>query len=145
MHLKKIFPAIFFLFLFSIVSVSAQTETKKRTYNGSIRGETYTYKFNDEDFANTPAWNPETDEVPLSIRQAIVKAREHLPRFVPNADQFRVAHFFLRRVKNDRWFYQISFTCAAAGVACRDAEVRQFTILVKMDNTIIEPKKIIEQ
>lgn len=124
------------------IAVSAQEKKSITRPSGSIRGETYSYKYTREDFAETPSWNSENGEPPLSMTRALAIARANLPRFVADAENFKTGHITLRETGNDKWFYQISFICRAA--ECRDLPTRQFLVVVKMDGTLLEPKKLIE-
>ena len=124
------------------VEVSAQTKPAITKKTGSIRGETYRYKYTQDDFAETPSWNGEEGEPPFSLSRALEIARANLPRFVVGAENFKMNHISLRQTGNDKWFYQISFICRAA--ECRELPSRQFLIVVKMDGTILEPKRLVE-
>lgn len=130
--------ALIFTAFVSAVAVSAQSKPR---YSGSIRGETYSYKYTEQDFENTPAWNAENGEPPISISQALKIARENLPRFVENAEIWKTRRIFLQGTNNDKWFYNIAFSCS--GAVCKDLPTRQFSIIVKMDGNILEPKKIV--
>jgi len=130
-----------FVVCFSASSVAAQEITKPApTRKATIRGESFAYKLSDQDFANTPSWNQEEGEPPLSISRAVKIARENLPRFVKSADVLKIRQVTLQSMGEDRWFYRIDFFCF--GVHCREIEIRSFTAVVKMDGTIVEPKKI---
>lgn len=122
--------------------VSAQTETKTPVAKGSVSGETYRYKFSDADFSETPSWKSEDGEPPISITRAASIAKSNLPRFVTGAESFEIRRILLNAFGNDKWFYNISFSCRE--VTCRTLPTRQFSMIVKMDGTILEPKKIVE-
>lgn len=124
------------------IAVSAQDEKPIKRPSGSIRGETYRYKYTQDDFAETPSWNGKEGEPPFSLSRAVAIARANLPRFVSGAENFKMRHIMLRATGSDKWFYQISFACSIK--ECRELPTRQFTIIVKMDGTILEPKKIVE-
>lgn len=128
-------------------AIIAQTAEPKpsptRKASGSIGGETYRYKFNQDDFAETPSWNAENGEPPLSFSRAVQIARANLPRFVTGAEKFQIQRINLNPVGgNDKWMYNISFVCRAA--ECRELPTRQFAVIVKMDGTILEPKRVVE-
>jgi hypothetical protein len=52
----------------------------------------------------------------------------------------KVSDVTLQRMGQDKWYYRVRFSCF--GGQCRTLEVRSFVAIVKMDGTIIEPKKI---
>jgi hypothetical protein len=106
----------------------------------SFRGDSYAYKLTDQDFVNTPSWNQDEGEPPLSVSRAIKIARENLPRFVKNAETWKMRIATLQSMGEDKWYYRIHFFCS--GVVCREVEDRTFTAIVKMDGTIVEPKKV---
>lgn len=124
------------------IAVSAQTKKPTVKSTGSVSGETYRYKYNQDDFAETPSWNGDEGEPPLPLSRALAIARANLPRFVIGAENFKMRSVMLRATGNDKWFYQFSFSCAA--VTCRELPTRQFALIVKMDGTILEPKRIVE-
>lgn len=140
MSVKSVFLAAAFVFI-ACGAAFAQTETKRKSASGSVRGETYSYKYSDQDFADTPSWKPEESEPPISAQRAAQIARTNLSRFVSGAENFRVRRILLNGLNDDKWYYNISFVCA--GAACRELPTRQFSILVKMDGTILEPKRIV--
>jgi hypothetical protein len=88
-----------------------------------------------------PSWSGEDGEPPLVLAAAVKIARASLPRFVENAGAFRMRSVDLRRVGDDKWYYSVSFTCY--GASCRSVGTRSFQIIVKMDGTILEPKKVV--
>ena len=118
-----------------------QTAKPAVKYSGSMRGETYAYKYTEQDFADAPAWKAEEGEPPLNVTRALQIARANLPRFVEISEKWKVRHVWLQSVRDDKWFYNISFTCSDA--ACRELPTRQFSLIVKMDGSLLEPKKIV--
>jgi hypothetical protein len=143
MNLIKFLPSVSsaaFLFCFlSNVTFAQQPTRPPQAARASIRTENFAYKLSDEDFVNTPSWNQE-DEPPLSISRAVKIARENMPRFVKMPEIMKVSDVTLQRMGQDKWYYRVRFSCL--GGQCRDLEVRSFVAIVKMDGTIIEPKKI---
>lgn len=142
--LKKLFQILIITVALGCfgIAVFAQTKPTTTKSTGSIRGETYRYRYTQDDFAETPSWNAENGEPPLSISRASTIARANLPRFVTGAENFKMRHAMLRATGNEKWFYQISYFCP--GAVCRELPTRQFSIIVKMDGTILEPKRIVE-
>lgn len=141
MKRKVIFSAVFlfiFALTFAAMSVFAQDSTKARP-RAKIRGENYSYKLYDEDFVNTPKWNIEEGEPPVSISRSIQIAKVNLARFVEGSDNFKVRAIQLREFSNSgKWYYSIRFFCR--GKECRGLDIRSFQILVKMDESVVEPK-----
>src|SRR5712671_6722950 len=103
---------------------------------------TFRYNLSDDDFKNTPSWNPETDDSPLSTRKALVVARITLRRFVPDAETYEVEKLNLERFEPHKWVFEISFHCWDN--RCSDAAA-SFTVFVKMDGSAIEPEVIPKQ
>ena len=143
MNSRKLFSSFFFavcaVWFLSANAFAQETKTTVRrtaTYSGG----SYAYKLTDRDFTNSPSWNQDGGEPPLSISQAIKAARENLPRFVRNAEAWKMRIVTMQSFGEDKWYYRIHFFCS--GVVCRDIEDRNFTAIVKMDGTIVEPKKV---
>ena len=103
---------------------------------------TFRYNITDDDFKNTPSWNPETDDSPLSTREALNVARTTLHRFVPDEARFEVEKINLERFEPHKWVFEISFHCWDN--RCSDTAV-SFTVFVKMDGSVIEPEVSPEQ
>ena len=144
MNLKILLLSFFFvacIVCLSSNSIYAQDTKPTRPPRATITGESYAYKLTDQDFANTPSWNPEEGEPPLSVSRAVKVARETLPRFVKSAETWKMQQVILQSMGDDKWYYRIRFICLV-GVACREIEDRSFTAIVKMDGAIVEPKKV---
>lgn len=104
-------------------------------------GDGYAYKMTDLDFTDTPSWNgDEGGEPPLSLARAVKIARENLPRFVKSHESWKMRMAMLQTMGEEKWYYRINFFCT--GAACRDLETRTFMAIVKMDGTLVEPKKV---
>ena len=135
---------------FFILSVGLLLSTSAVAFSQSINassfrnGYTYTYKIDDDTVKNTPSWNPEKEDAPLSFRQAIDIARATLKRFAPKADdKWEVLEVKLQRIgtnypvrKDDKWIYEVEFYCFLGKCDVTDG----FTIYVKLDGTIAEPE-----
>ncbi len=122
-------------------AISAQEKKEPARNQGSIRGETYSYKYTEQDFADTPAWKIDDGEPPLPLSRAAQIARTNLARFVEGSENWKINRIWLQSLKDDKWFYNISFICS--GAQCRNLPTRQFAVMVKMDGTILKPKKIV--
>jgi hypothetical protein len=105
-------------------------------YNGC----TYTYKLSTPDLDNLPSWNAQDIEPPLSLRKALDLARAGLQRFVKPGEQWqwRVDSIALRQLDFDKWIYDMTFSCSST--KCISESSSSFTILIKMDGSIIEPE-----
>jgi hypothetical protein len=88
------------------------------------------------DLAGTPSWNPETEEPPLALGQALKIARGNLRRFVQEADKLSVGKVDLQRFDSDKWVYQVLFNCGGDEGDCGPS----FLIIVKMDGSVVEPQ-----
>lgn len=126
--------------VFSSAGASAQTVKLPVKRTSTVRGDSYAYKLTDQDFANTPSWNSDEGEPPLSVSQAIKAARENLPRFVHVSESWKVRMVTLQSMGEEKWYYRIHFFCH--GITCREIEDRSFTAIVKMNGMIVEPKKV---
>jgi len=140
----KISPIFLIVFLSFTVSF-AQNQQKEKLVraSSSFRGEFFSYKLTDLDFTETPSWKPGETDPPLSVRRAVEIARINLPRFVKEAEKWRIRKIDLNNIIDDKWFYTIFFTCS--DVKCGENQEREFMSIVKMDGTIIEPKRFFEQ
>src|ERR1700686_167250 len=98
---------------------------------------TFRYSITDDDFKDTPSWNPEIDDSPLSTRKALDVARLTLHRFVPDEATFEVEKINLERFEPHKWVFEISFHCWDH--RCSDTAV-SFIVFVKMDGSAIEPE-----
>ena len=125
-----------------LLSTNAFSQETKSTVRRTttFRGDSYAYKLTDQDFANTPSWKQDEGEPPLSVSRAVKVARENLPRFVKSAETWKMRMVTLQSMGEEKWYYRIHFFCS--GAVCREIEDRSFTAIVKMDGTIVEPKKV---
>ena len=145
MHLKPLFSLFFFaLCAMWMLSTDTPAQDKKPVVRRSSTyvSASYAYKLTDQDFVNTPSWNPSDGEPGISLGSAIGIARENLPRFVKSAEAWKMRTVLLQSMGAEKWYYRILFFCS--GVGCReiDNEHRSFTAIVKMDGMIVEPKKV---
>lgn len=129
------------LFLSTSVVVSGQSIKSSIFRDGFA----YSYVIDDETVKNTPSWNPEKEESPLPFRQAIEVARRNLNKFATEADEnWEVSKVTLQRIgtnfparKDEKWIYEIDFVCLLS--KCESGS-DSFTIYVKFDGKIVEPK-----
>jgi hypothetical protein len=132
----------FLLCLLLSIAANAQTTAPTPTVRAraTFRSETFQYKLTDADFANTPSWNEAESEPPLSVKEAVRIARETAPRFVKGAEAWKVRRVELNML-GDKWFYRVQLFCT--GTSCRELSERSFSVIVKMDGKIVEPKRIV--
>jgi hypothetical protein len=118
--------------------IQAQLMGHGRSMSASFSYDNLSFRYNvsDDDLKNTPSWNPESEESPLSNRKALDVARIALNRFVKNADRFEVDKINLERFEPHKWVFEIAFHCWDN--RCSDTS-DSFTIFVKMDGSTIEP------
>lgn len=103
----------------------------------------FRYEIRSSDFANTTSWDPESGEPPLSPTAALRVERGKLGLYVESPEIWKVRAIDLVQFgNNDKWHYRIRFMCF--GLQCRGFSDRSFTSLVKLDGTLIEPKRLIE-
>lgn len=107
----------------------------------TFQTQSHAYQLFDQDFAGTPSWKQDEGEPPISVGRAIKIARENLPRFVKSAESWKVDMVTLKDMVKDKWYYRIDFLCRSAD--CQEGRGRHFMAIVKMDGTIVEPKKVI--
>jgi len=147
MKFKTLISPLFFVasaFYFLSVDTYSQDTKPAVRRTATFHGGSWAYKLTDRDFADTPSWNQDEGEPPLSVSRAVKVARENLPRFVKNAESWKMRMVTLQSMGEEKWYYRIHFFCS--GAACREIEDRVFTAIVKFDGTIVEPKKVtIEQ
>lgn len=140
---------VFALFVIGLSWTTSMAQEVKNpapsvTAKASLRGETYSYKLFDQDFAGTPSWKVEmNEEPPLSVQKALIVARQSLPRFVQSVELWKAKRISLNSIGDDKWYYAIYFNCF--GAQCRNLPERSFMSVVKMDGTIVEPKRLVEQ
>ena len=143
MNLKTLLSSFFFAFcIVCFLSMDTLAQDTKSTVQRSSTyvSKSYAYKLTDQDFVNTPSWNQEEGEPPISVSRAIKIARENLPRFVKSAETWKMQMVTLQSMGEGKWYYRIFFFCS--GAVCREIEDRSFTAIVKMDGTLVEPKKV---
>lgn len=118
------------------------SQQKIRIFSSSTtfhyNGNTYTYGLSDDDLANTPSWNPEQNEPPLSPHRAVLLASDALRRFVKPGDEWRVDTIATTQPGSEKWIYDVSFSCSSAR-CLKERPTPRFTILVKMDGSTVEP------
>lgn len=150
MQFNRFFPKLIltaFLFCLSSIAAAAQTAPTSpspptpRRASATFRGENFQYKLTDADFANTPSWNEAESEPPISVKEAVRIARETAPRFVKGSETWKVRRVELLNMFGDKWFYRVQLFCF--GAQCRELSDRSFMSIVKMDGTIVEPKRIV--
>jgi hypothetical protein len=134
---------VLFLFLISISTTQVQAQAMGHghgsTVNFTFNGLRFTYDLHDPDFKDTPSWNPETGDPPLSTREALAIGRTTINRFVQDGQRFEVEKINLERFEPHKWVYEIAFHCWDE--RCSDS-LNSFTAFVKMDGSAIEPQVI---
>lgn len=140
----KAFFSLFCLTIFGFVisiSFTFAQETKPNIQRTStFLSYNYAYKLTNQDFVNTPSWQPEDGEPPISITEALKIARENLPSYVEKANLYKSRMITLQNFSEDKWYYRIQFICF--GLGCKEIENRSFATIVKMNGNIVEPKKV---
>jgi hypothetical protein len=97
----------------------------------------YTFTVFDEDLHKTPSWNPMTEEVPVSPRQAVAVAKVS----IGDSSRATMKNGFLiaSREPTDqrKWVYEIEFRNDEL-FASQGGPDYAFSIFVKMDGTVVE-------
>lgn len=111
------------------------------THSSYRNGHKYTFEVNYGTLKDTPSWNPEKEDAPISLRKAVEIARRNLKTFVPAADDnWNLLKVNLQRIGENKakWIYQVEFYCFLSKQNCQD-DTGSFTIYVKLDGGIVEP------
>ena len=128
------------LLLVSLHCSSGSVAAQNQSTSGSLLygGNTYSHKISAEDLADTPSWNPEQGDPPLSLRKALEIARGSLRRYKSKAEVMSVEKIELRQMGVEKWLYEVAFYCWKD--VCEDKAGNGFRIYVKMDGSVIEPE-----
>lgn len=132
-----------------LLSISATAFSQSINASSFRNGYTFSYKIDDDTVKNTPSWNPEKENAPLSFRQVIDIARANLKRFAPKADdKWEILEIKLQRIgthypvrKDDKWIYTVDFYCNLGKCDVTNS----FTIYVRLDGTIVEPEITLDE
>jgi len=82
-----------------------------KTVSFVYNNNTFTYNVTDPEFKDTPSWEPENGEPPVSLRDTLVTARRTLSRFVVDWQRFEIEDIDLERFEPHKWVYGVSFHC----------------------------------
>jgi hypothetical protein len=130
-------------------SVRGQTEstdqTKQPMFSSTrfstsfhYEGNAYRYEVSDDDLVDTPSWNAEQNEPPLSPRDAAGIASTAFRRFVKTGEKWRVDGIAAHHVSAEKWIYDVSFSCSSARCV-KETFTPRFSIILKMDGSVVEP------
>jgi hypothetical protein len=136
MNIQSVIYAIALLSLTSAPAFSHDTEWSR--YTRYVDGSKYTFKVTAQELEKLPSWNPETEDVPFSAREAVEVARTNLVRFVRTPEKWSLDHIDLTRMTKDKWIYEVYFDCLSETCGRPDSDW-SFMIYVKMDGSIVEP------
>ena len=138
MKIGFLLVSLAFLLVLSCPARSQSASEGKAIYSDTFYGENlYSYKISKSDLPDTPAWNPEQEAAPVSIRKALEIARSNLGRFVKESQAWDLEDMELKQLDKGKWLYSIFFTCW--NKKCVSDYGSDFHIFVKMDGSIIEP------
>lgn len=124
-----------------LASGTAFGQDNSVNYSGSMRWGDFEYKWTKADFVNTPSWNPENGEPPVSATRAQAIAKASLSRWVDRPELMKPWSFELRNAGDDKWYWRVHFMCR--GAECRNAKTRTFASIIKLDESILEPKRLV--
>lgn len=105
-----------------------------------FRGRHFEYSLTNDDFKDTPAWDPAKGEPPLSVSQASAKARDNMSYFVTDKNGWEPTSIRLTSTSRGKWYYFVTFGCMKP--TCADPPTAGFNILVKMDGAVVLPKPV---
>jgi hypothetical protein len=115
-----------------------QTEyLEKYTYTNQTKDKVFTVKFTDDDLAKTPSWDPEKEDIPLSISTITKISRKQLHRYVQNSESWKIESIKFDRVGRHKWVCVIDFTIEKKDETGTE---ENFTVIMKMDGTFFEPE-----
>lgn len=101
-----------------------------------INGYKFTFTISEKDLQDLPAWNPETEDAPLSIHKAVVTARKNIDSLFPEAkEEWYLNDVNLSELVKGKWYYKVEFVCSSEQCAKPDSD-NSFLIFVKMDGAI---------
>lgn len=139
MKIGFLLTSLFFLLItFSLSANTVHAQESIQSDGFDCNNCEVNYTVSSSDFVNMPSWEPEqNDEPPLSMQRALEIARLNLLRFVKDAKDFKVLSIHLTSSGKNHWYYNFGFECETS--ECKKKR-HHFTIMVKMNGQIIEPK-----
>ncbi|MGH9970880.1 MAG: hypothetical protein ACREBG_24235 [Pyrinomonadaceae bacterium] len=136
MKLRFVVVAVALLLMLSATAIGQE----RMRFTRYVYGYKYTFKVFDEDLQKLPSWNPEAEDVPISVRKAIDIGKINLERLIPQDHEKWVLNTItLSRIGKDNWLYEIEFQNDELLGSGPDWT---FAIFVKMDGTIVEPEVV---
>lgn len=103
-----------------------------------FRGRWYEYHFDSNDLRDSPKWNPEQGEPPISIAQAAKIAENNFGLFVADAEGWEVSSLRLTSAGKNRWYYYVTVSCMTT--ECLNGSARGFHILILLNGQVLQPK-----
>ncbi|MCW5971459.1 MAG: hypothetical protein KIT57_23370 [Blastocatellales bacterium] len=109
---------------------------ERRTISFVVGNQEFEIDFTDDDLARTPFWDIEKKPAPIPTERAIDIGRKSLEKYVQTPAEWRVEKVHYDKVGNDKWVCIVAFRSPTSEVGDSD----EFTIVIKMDEKVIEPK-----
>jgi hypothetical protein len=124
--------------LFTASSIYGQDESNSVTK--FVNGYKYSSRIEEKELQDLPSWNPNTEDVPISVRKAVEVARKKMDLLFPETkEKWYLNNVELSKMGKDKWYYKVEFVCSSEECAKTD-EDNSFMFFVKMDASIAEPK-----
>jgi hypothetical protein len=128
--------AITFSAVWIICVVCANGED--RTIDSNIFKDGYRTTVTSEAIANTPAWNNDDDNPPLSAKRATKIAKRQVDLMTKGQEhaKWRLTSLSLESF-DDGWFWLVTYKAPSPGTTL----AMSLRIAILMDGTVVEPKK----
>jgi hypothetical protein len=131
------------LALILAVARSAATTPAPESYNGYWRNAEYYVFVDSSEHLEAVRWNPETADVPLSVKAAIAAARASLKKVVGAAhEHFKCDEVRLREVGGTKkWVYVVQFISYDESQLSKDGAIAVLPFIVYLDGFVQLPEK----
>ena len=128
------------MFLQSLCLVAALlTAQAESTFTVEYGGKKYEFRIPEQDLLKTPAWAPDQDNPPLSVRRAIDIAKEEIAALLPNGKDWRLYEVTLRPL-DDHWVYLVQFLEPLRPDGGGQQLSNGFQVVVLMDGVAVMPR-----
>jgi hypothetical protein len=123
------------------IACGAQEPLTYREFASQQDGKLYRFAVTAALLAGSPAWAEADNDPPLPVRAAIKAAAAHLPKFVPDAEKWRMNEVRLVPVTDNKWVYAVEFhgRASAPPTPSEPVPVPTFTLIILMSGEAIEP------
>jgi len=101
-------------------------------------GKVFSTEFSPKDLLDTPSWNPEKGNPPISLVKAVKESRAFLKKYFPNYSSWEIERITCDQFGKGKWVYVVEFYLDQK--ASRDGRAASFSAFLKMDGNFFEPK-----